>query len=197
MRERQGWAEERRSAHAGSPARWMLGHRVAHLKAEGQGYKGDDLENQLNVLKVAVFETLNSAEAIDEITVLGTRSLRTMQRQIERADETLFGLFNELNTDNNYDVYCRDENRVGSKIKFRVCKSNFERGVMPEEWEDAVSSDISSTFELPKAELRRHREAMRQEMIRLVVEHPELMKALDRRTALQQAYDQALDKPRD
>jgi DNA-binding PadR family transcriptional regulator len=34
VRERQSWAEERRSAHAGTPARWMLGHRVAHLQAE-------------------------------------------------------------------------------------------------------------------------------------------------------------------
>lgn len=152
------------------------------------GSAEESVDSALAALDTPVAES-DSDDTIDEITVLGTRSLRTMQRQIKRADETLFGLFNELNTDDNYDVYCRDENRVGSKIKIRVCKSNFERGVTPEEWEDAVSSDISSTFELPKAELRRHREAMRQEMIRLVVEHPELMKALDRRTALQQAYD--------
>ena len=34
VQERRGWAEERRTAHEGSPARWMLGHRVAHLQAE-------------------------------------------------------------------------------------------------------------------------------------------------------------------
>ena len=36
VRERQGWADERRIAHEGSPARWMLSHRVAHLQAEEQ-----------------------------------------------------------------------------------------------------------------------------------------------------------------
>ena len=132
---------------------------------------------------------LESDEAIDEITVFGTRSLRTIERLMESADETLFGLFNELNTDDKFDVYCGKENRVGSKTKVRVCKSNFERGVMTEAWEGAAFNDNSSTFELPKAEIRRHRAEMRQEMTRLVVEHPELMRALDRRTALQQAYD--------
>lgn len=31
---RRGWAEERREAHAETPARWMLDHRVTHLEAE-------------------------------------------------------------------------------------------------------------------------------------------------------------------
>ena len=78
-----------------------------------------------------------------------------------------------------------------------MCKANFERGVLTEAWEGAAFNDNSSTFEMPKADLRRHREAMRQEMIRLVVQHPDLMKALDRRTALQQAYDHALEKRKD
>lgn len=34
VRERRIWAEERRDAHAESPARWMMDHRVAHLETE-------------------------------------------------------------------------------------------------------------------------------------------------------------------
>ena len=55
-------------------------------------------------------------------------------------------------------------------------------------WEDA-SANTGFSFDLPRAVIRRHRAAMREKMIRLVVEHPELMPALENRTASQQAYD--------
>ena len=55
-----------------------------------------------------------------------------MQRDIERADDVLYTLFNELNDEDQFDVLCGYETQAGTRVRTRVCKSNFERGVMHE-----------------------------------------------------------------
>ena len=51
---------------------------VSRAIAEKEGYKGGELENQLNALKTDVFATLNSAEAIDAVVT------RYCRRRIDR-----------------------------------------------------------------------------------------------------------------
>lgn len=128
-----------------------------------------------------------SDDVIDEITVKGRRSLNSIQRDIYEADDTLYNLFNSLNSDNKYDVYCKREMRTGTNIKsHRICRPQFERDLMFDTREE-VSGSFSTN--LPTAEIRRHRAVMREKMLSLAMENPGLSEAILKRAELQRAYD--------
>ena len=133
-------------------------------------------------------------EVVDEITVIAPRSLRVLERQIERADEAMYGLFNKLNKDPLYNVHCRLEKGFASNIRRRVCKPEFEREIMSEVLEDEIrmgnlgEQNYSSSYSLPASELRDHREELKRRMIRLAEENPELAQAIYKRAELQRAY---------
>lgn len=57
---------------------------VSQAIAESEGYNGVDLENLLGALKTAVFETLNSAEAIDAVVTRYCR--RRIDRLLKKVD---------------------------------------------------------------------------------------------------------------
>ena len=63
----------------------------------------------------------DSDDTIDEITVMGRRSFMSMRRDIERADDRLFEIFNSLNDDDEYDVICKMETSGGTRTKSRLC----------------------------------------------------------------------------
>jgi len=56
---------------------------------------------------------------IEEITVLGERSFFTLRLEIEAAEAEVYGLFNELNTNDDFDFKCTREAYTGSHIKRR------------------------------------------------------------------------------
>jgi hypothetical protein len=55
-------------------------------------------------------------EKIDEITVLGTRSMRTLRLEVQAARERVYDLFNSLNSDDEFDIHCRNVPRTGTRI---------------------------------------------------------------------------------
>jgi len=66
-----------------------------------------------------------SSEAIDEITVYGKQSISELRREIYKAEENFFDVFNSLNQDFEYDVNCYYEVPTGTHIRRHVCKANF------------------------------------------------------------------------
>jgi hypothetical protein len=64
-------------------------------------------------------------EAPEEVIVRGRR-LAELKLEMEVARERAYGLFNDLNDDDDFDVYCRDEGRTGTRSKQRVCRAQFE-----------------------------------------------------------------------
>lgn len=58
---------------------------------------------------------------VEEITVVGQRSLLALRMQVEAAQAKVHVLFNELNTDDNYDIVCKTEDRYFSKTKQKIC----------------------------------------------------------------------------
>lgn len=128
-----------------------------------------------------------SDEVIDEIIVEGRRSLNSIQRDINKADDTLYNLFNSLNSDNKYDIYCKNEIRTGTRIKSdRICRPKFERDLIID---TQVEARGNSGINLPMVEIRRHRAVMREKMLSLAAENPELSEAILKRAELQRVYD--------
>ncbi|MEJ2299612.1 MAG: hypothetical protein P8X94_14170 [Woeseiaceae bacterium] len=72
-------------------------------------------------------------EAIDEITVVGEKTLLNLRYAAQQAEDDFFTLFNELNDNDEFDVYCDKESNTYSRVKRRRCWSPFERDVDSEE----------------------------------------------------------------
>jgi hypothetical protein len=66
-----------------------------------------------------------SAEAIDEITVIGQRSLRELRLEVQAARERVYDIFNSLNSDDEFDIHCRRTVRTGTRIPQRICEPQF------------------------------------------------------------------------
>jgi len=62
----------------------------------------------------------------DEIIVRG-KALEDLRFRIERAEDDVYTRFNEINSDDSYDIHCYDWVQNGSHIKKRVCLSNGAR----------------------------------------------------------------------
>jgi hypothetical protein len=78
-----------------------------------------------------------SSGPMDEIQVLGTRSLRTLRLEMQAARERVYDLFNSLNSDDDFDIHCRNVPRTGTRIPQRVCRPRYT---------DNATSDAGQEF---------------------------------------------------
>jgi hypothetical protein len=74
----------------------------------------------------ALAQPLQAPEGIDEVIVEGGKTLSQYRLELERAEDDLFALFNELNEGNDTDIRCRNELPTGSRVPQRVCRSHAE-----------------------------------------------------------------------
>jgi hypothetical protein len=65
-------------------------------------------------------------EDIEEVVVIGGKTLSQYRLELEQARDELFELFNELNEGKDNDVRCRDESPTGTRIPQRACWSHAE-----------------------------------------------------------------------
>ena len=134
-------------------------------------------------------------ETIDEITVFSGRTLGQMRSEIARAEDEVYAIFNDLNTDDRYDIICKKETRLGSQIVRRVCLSRMYRDALSDATEDAaedaangasvgvgtVGANISS---------RKHQQILREKMRSLASENQELLAALKKRHKLVREFEE-------
>jgi hypothetical protein len=64
----------------------------------------------------------NTAAPADEVIVRG--SIAELRRQIVIAEEAIYARFNEINSDDRFDIHCRLQPRLGSRVEERFCLSN-------------------------------------------------------------------------
>ena len=105
-------------------------------------------------------------------------------------------LFNELNSNDEFDVTCEEIVYTGSLIPQRTCMSAFLREEMAYQTQTFVQSiplgdglgapggGVLLDFETVQGEVRQKAEAMEQEMIRLAVENPDFAAMLVRLSRL-------------
>lgn len=120
-------------------------------------------------------------EFIDEIVVVEQKSVSQLRTELNKADDRVFSLYNERNSIDSLDMICKKETRIGSQIKYRVCKSAYHRQLESESASDVLEGDEAST---PARAPAGHYEEVRSNMARLMAEHPDLLEAVARRAIL-------------
>ena len=60
------------------------------------------------------------------------RRLTDLRFEVEIAQERAYAIFNEINSDDDFDVYCREERRYHSRATRRTCRAQFESRISGE-----------------------------------------------------------------
>lgn len=63
----------------------------------------------------------------EDVIIVREKQLEELRLQIERAEDDVFGRFNEINSDDSYDIHCYERAPRNSHIEKRVCLSNAAR----------------------------------------------------------------------
>jgi hypothetical protein len=75
----------------------------------------------------------------EEVIVRGRR-LNDLRSEVQVARERAYGIFNEINSDDDFDVYCREEGRTGTRATQRVCRAQFENRISAAAAKEYMSS---------------------------------------------------------
>ncbi len=81
-------------------------------------------------------------EPVEEITVFADDSITALRHRLRAVDEQFFARYNELNSNDDFDMICKRETRIGSQIPRRVCLSRLHRAIISESSTD-VAEDIA------------------------------------------------------
>jgi hypothetical protein len=114
-------------------------------------------------------------QADEEVVVVG-RSLGDLRRQIQLAQEAVFAKFNEINSDDAFDVRCRRVTPTGTHISQRVCEPNFWRDAQAEAAEEMLRSGAPAEMFLAPARVQGQK--MAEELRRLAYEDKEFNETL-------------------
>ena len=64
-------------------------------------------------------------ETIDDIVVVGQKSLSAMRKDVYEAEEDFYAVFNKFNDEKDFTVRCHYEKATGTHIKNHVCRARF------------------------------------------------------------------------
>ena len=119
-----------------------------------------------------------SSESIEEIIVYGEKSVGELRREVYKAEENFFDLFNSFNQDFEYDVNCYYVIPTGTHIRRHVCKANFVVEATSAQYVELRTSGPRYPTLPPELVIAKKKKVLRQKIEALVAEHPELLQAL-------------------
>ena len=134
-----------------------------------------------------------SSESIEEIIVYGNKSLAALRREVYKAEENFFDLFNSLNQDFEYDVNCYYEAPSFTRIKRHVCRANFVVEATSVQYVEIRTRGPRYPTVPPDLVIAKKKKILRQKMEALVAEHPELLQALTEYTATRTTLESERD----
>jgi len=121
----------------------------------------------------------DSGRQIEEIQVIGTRTFFRLRMQIVEEENKLYGMFNELNSNDDFDIECENIAPTGTHISQRVCEPRFViemRASMAQDWLLGIG-ELNSTSDL-RVETADQMAKLEEEHDRIVIEHPEYLETL-------------------
>lgn len=142
-------------------------------------------------------EDSQSSEPIDEITVYGEQSLIHLQNEVNFAQESMFEVFNTLNTNDSFEVECRYQTRLDTRRRYLACVPKFMR--LPPARIGSGYSYVRNGEDDPLAISPYATKMNRQfwaEMAKLIGENPELQKEYERLATLNAALESEREKRR-
>lgn len=130
-------------------------------------------------------------ETIDEVTVYGEASMSTLRARLRLIDEQFFDRYNVLNTNDEFDIVCKRETRLGSQIVRRVCLSLAERRATAEAStevaEDFADGTNNAAMLDSPAWRKRHYRELRENIVRVMQADEDLRRiAADRKRLLEE-----------
>jgi hypothetical protein len=131
-------------------------------------------------------QTQESSEPIEEIVVHGHKSIIDLKYEMYEAEETLYDVYNSLNSDDDYDIRCYKEAPTGSKIKRRVCRTEKLGDILAGRTQRMMRGE---PYVSPTAEIKKMKERMLAEMTELASTHPEYLKALESYDAKKKTWE--------
>lgn len=117
----------------------------------------------------------------DEEVIVRGRSPAALRMQIELAEDAVFARFNEINSNDDFDIRCRQEVYTGSRVPHRVCLPNLWRDAQREAGEETVRSmQGSNAFDAAQflAEAKYKYRQMEEELRQLIRDDPELLESI-------------------
>ncbi len=162
------------------------------------------------VVDSAVEQNTEPTRPIEEIQVLGERSLLTMRNQINREEEYLYRMFNDLNSADKFDIRCRKQRTTRSYIPVRSCEPKFLTQLRQQSARHSIS-EIRQAFSggevnfailqngldtlQPNSEIRGQAaadfEALNEEIFRIAMENPDYLASLQKIAELKAQYQAA------
>ncbi|MDA1370951.1 MAG: hypothetical protein O2971_09350 [Proteobacteria bacterium] len=134
-------------------------------------------------------EPTTPSRPIEEITVLGEQTLHTLRLEVEAAEEEVFAKFNELNSDDDFDISCTREVYTGSHLPVRDCMPKFLRNSQADNVQNyLLGIDIQLTRDQLQSEVYGKSVELEAEMRRVAIENEEFFLALQKLTDLVAAY---------
>ena len=124
-----------------------------------------------------------SVPAVDDEIIIRGRRGAELRLEMERAENAIFARFNEINSDDRFDIVCRLEAPIGSRIDRRVCSSNDWRAQAAEHGGALIRHLRGEGGPLPEMFLIEQQRGQRQlvdEMRRLVFNDEALYEAVVR-----------------
>jgi hypothetical protein len=124
-----------------------------------------------------------SVPAVDDEIIIRGRRGAELRLEIERAENAIFARFNAINSDDRFDIVCRLEPPIGSRIDRRVCSSNDWRDKAAEHGAALIRHLRNEGGPLPEMFLLEQQRGQRQlvdEMRRLVFSDETLYEAVVR-----------------
>ena len=155
----------------------LLPVRKTNLESESETISGNQVEAETNNSPDG--RTPDSDRPIEEIQVLGSRTLYSIRMEIVDEENKIFSMFNELNSDDDFDILCDNIAPTGSHIRQRVCEPRFvteTRARMAQDFMLGIgalneSSDLGVETKLQQDELEK-------EHLRIAAEYPEYLEML-------------------
>lgn len=156
-------------------------------RADGAGWTAAGLTALLAASAVLAQEQEPAPAVGDEIVVRGV-SPAFLRRERERAEDRMFALFNELNERDEFDIHCRDEAPLGTRMTRRVCAPNFVTRANSDASRQMLYGMTGGYGGDPQVFLAGNARKFRQmqaELAKLMAKHSELASAVTRVANLQ------------
>ena len=154
------------------------------------------------LLAVAAFPTLameapeapGAAQGVEEIEVIGQRSLLALRMQVEAAQDEVHLLFNDLNTDDAFDIVCKEEERLFSRMRQKNCMPQYAWDARAKEGRAFADSQTSPDYAEARPaylDIGVNAPRMREQMVEAVSHSPELFDAIVRHANLMKELSDA------
>jgi len=138
----------------------------------------------LQPARSATAAAANPSSELPEVVVESKR-LSRMRQEIIQVENRFFALFNDLNTEDDFDVHCRHNTPTGTRIQQRVCLVQFYEEAQAEWARAQLTGDYAPPAEL--VALERGPEYKRRALA-VINAHPELRRLVKERDALEKKF---------